>query len=73
MRKTARHQQLYDLRLQQDNDWFFDKWENNFDRTTKRTMRGIIAMWAVGLILSLVFWGVVIWGIIELVQWVQTK
>ena len=73
MRKTARQEQIDRLRRAQGNDWFFDKWESDFDRTAKRTMRGIIAVWAVGIILSLVFWGVVIWGIIELVQWVTAQ
>lgn len=75
MRNNARRENLNRLRAQQsrDNDWFFDKWEKDFDRTAKRTMRGIVAVWAAGIILSLVFLGVVIWGIIELVQWVTAQ
>lgn len=47
---------------------FFDDWESNFDKNFKRTTRGIAAAWAIGLLINLVFWGVVIWAIIELVQ-----
>lgn len=32
-----------------------------------------IAVWLLGLLLSLAFWGVVVWGIIELVSWLVTK
>lgn len=54
-------------------DPFFDAWERDFDKTFKRTARGIIAVWAAVLVANLIIWGVVIWAIIQLVQWVQTK
>jgi hypothetical protein len=54
-------------------DPFFDSWERDFDKTFKRTTRGIIAVWVGVLLANLVIWGVIIWAIIQLVQWVQTK
>lgn len=50
------------------NDWFFDNWEGDFDKNVKRAARGLGVVWALSLIASLAFWGVVIWAIIELVQ-----
>ena len=81
MRKNTRQENLRNMqrlnsawgREPSNSDWFFDKWENDFDRTAKRTMRGILAVWVLSIIGCLIFWGVVIWGIIELVQWVKAQ
>ena len=54
-------------------DPFFDSWERDFDKSFRRTRNGIIAVWLGVLVANLVIWGVVIWAIIQLVQWVQTK
>lgn len=45
-------------------------------RTTAAEKWGIgavVAVWIGGILVTLAFWGVVIWGIIELVQWVTSK
>ena len=54
-------------------DSYFDSWERDFDKSFKRTRNGIIAVWLGVLVGNLILWGVVIWAIIQLVQWVQTK
>lgn len=68
--RNERQNALNRLREQQrrDNDFFFDKWETDFDKNFKRATKGIVAVWVAGIIGSLIFWGVVIWAIIELVQ-----
>lgn len=72
--RNERQNALNRLREQQQNRHpFFDEWERDFDRTAKRTMRGMIVVWLGILIANLVIWGVVIWAIIELVQWVTSK
>lgn len=68
MRKTARQQQLDNLRRQHSGDPFFDSWERDFDKNFKRASKGIAAVWVGVLVGSLILWGVVIWAIIELVQ-----
>jgi hypothetical protein len=40
---------------------------------TDKGLGVVIAIWVVVILANLAFWGVVIWGIIELVQWVTTK
>lgn len=54
-------------------DPYFDNWERDFDKSFKRTRSGIIAVWLGVLVGNLILWGVVIWAIIELVQWVTSK
>lgn len=73
MRKTARQQQLDNLRRQHSGDPFFDKWESDFDKNFNRVAKFGVAAWLVGILLTLAFWGVVVWGIIELVQWVTAQ
>lgn len=55
------------------NDFFFDKWEQDFNKTAKRTFRFGIAAWLGLLAINIVFWAVVIWAVIQLVQWVTAK
>lgn len=33
----------------------------------------VLLVWGIGVLLTLAFWGVVVWGIIELVQWVTAQ
>lgn len=88
MRRNSRQDALNRLREQQEPrrmvgrqmyrgnqrvDPFFDSWERDFDRTAKRGMKAFIAVWVGILIANLIIWGVVIWAIVQLVQWVQTK
>lgn len=73
MRRNARQDALNRLREQQNNDWFFDKWENDFDRTAKRAFRWGVGVWVAVLLANLVIWGVAIWAIVQLVQWVTAK
>lgn len=70
--RNERQNALNRLREQQGVT-FHDTWERDFDRTAKRTMRGMIVVWLGILIANLVIWGVVIWAIIELVQWVTAQ
>jgi hypothetical protein len=83
MGKTHRQERLEEIRRirdRQSRDWFFDKWEgekmfddDKFDRNFDRGFKAMIGVWALILVGNLVFWGVAIWAIIQLVQWVQTK
>lgn len=68
MRKTARQQQLDNLRRQHSGDPFFDSWERDFDKSFKRTRSGIAAVWLGVLVANLV-----IWAIVQLVQWVTAQ
>lgn len=52
---------------------FRDDWEASFDKNMNRGMRAGIAIWLAFLILNLIFWGVAIWGVIEVVQWLTSK
>lgn len=51
----------------------FEERRREFDKSFKRMSIGIGIAWAVGVILSLGVIGVIIWGIIQLVNWVTTK
>ncbi len=62
-----------DPRLRVNNRRFLDQWEDDFDKTARRSVKAFVAVWAAILIANLVIWGVIIWAIIELVQWVKTK
>lgn len=33
----------------------------------------MLAVWGFGVLVALAFWGVVIWGIVEVVQWLTSK
>lgn len=35
--------------------------------------KAFIAFWGTALIVNLVIWGILIWGFIELVQWLTSK
>jgi hypothetical protein len=48
------------------------KSRSRFSTEEKFTV-GVLAVWFVGLLFTLAFWAVVVWGIIELVQWVTSK
>lgn len=49
-------------------DPFFDDWERNFDKDTKRFFRlGVLGFFGV-ILANLVIWGVAIWAIIKLVN-----
>lgn len=48
---------------------FFDDWEKNFDKMERGIRWGFILI----LIANFIVWGVFIWAIIELVQWVTSK
>lgn len=52
---------------------FNDNWEKNFDKNFKRAGSAFAIFWVISAIVSLAFTGVLIWGLIELVQWVTTK
>lgn len=43
------------------------------NKNDDRTVAAIVIIWLFGLLLSLAFWGVVIWGIVELISWLVTK
>lgn len=51
----------------------FEDFDRDFDRKVNRGFGFIIAAWVISALLSLGFLGVVIWAIIQLVGWVQTK
>jgi hypothetical protein len=38
-----------------------------------RAVIAVIAVWLLGLLLSLAFWGVVVWAIVEFISWLVTK
>lgn len=52
---------------------FEDEWEKNFDKTFERGAKAFGAVWVGILLANLIFLAVVIWAIVQLVQWVQTK
>ena len=57
-----------------DNDWFFEKWEGeNMRNDDNKFFVAIIVLWALSALASLAVCGVIIWAIIELVQWGTTK
>jgi hypothetical protein len=51
----------------------FNRHRREFDRDFRRMTAGIVMVWIAGIIFSLAFLGVIIWAIIQLVQWVTTK
>lgn len=50
-----------------DNDWFFDKFEQNIEKNAKRTFGFALGIWVASVLGSLAVLGVVIWAIITLV------
>ena len=52
---------------------FHDAWEDDFDRKFNRAFKWGVGVWVGVLIANLIIWGVVIWAIVELVQWVTSK
>lgn len=69
--ETPRQAQIRRMREQQG--VFFDAWEKDFDKSFNRTFGAMVAIWVAIAIANLIVWGVVIWAIVQLVQWVQTK
>lgn len=55
------------------NNRFRDPWEDDFDRSVGRMFKWGVGAWVAVLLANLVIWGVVIWAIIELVQWITSK
>jgi len=43
-----------------------------FNKTDKG-LGVVIAFWVVGVLLNLAFWGVVVWAVIKLVEWVTSQ
>lgn len=54
-------------------DPFFDTWERDFNKNFNRAAKASIVVWLGILVANLVIWGVVIWAIIQLVQWVTAQ
>lgn len=50
-----------------NNDFFFDKFDHDFDKTVKRTFGAALAIWVVGCLVSLALSIAVIWAIVVLV------
>jgi hypothetical protein len=71
--RNERQNAINRLREQQARSPYFDTWERDFDRTAKRGMRAFGAVWLGILVVNLVVLGVVVWAIIELVQWLTSK
>lgn len=72
--RNERQNAINRLREQQQNRHpFFDDWERDFDKSAKRMFRWGVGVWVGVLLANLVIWGVVIWAIIQLVQWVTSK
>ena len=61
--------------MRNDNDWFFDKWENDraFNKSAKRITAGLIAAWVAFIVIDLAVLGFILWLAYTLVQWVITK
>lgn len=55
------------------NNHFRDPWEDDFDRNFNRFFKWGVGVWVGVLLANLIIWGVAIWALIELVQWVKTK
>lgn len=51
-----------------DQPIFKDGWEDDFDKKFERAAKATLAVWIGGLLLTLAFWGVVVWAIIALVS-----
>lgn len=80
MGRQERLNEIRRIRDRRSRDWFFDKWEGdfemgdfNFDREEKAFFSVFIVLWAVAALASLAVTGVLIWAIIELVQWATAK
>lgn len=44
-----------------------------FTRGEKLTGGAVVAFWILAVLLNIAFWGVVVWGIISLVNWVTAQ
>lgn len=52
---------------------FKDGWERDFDKKAKRITGAFIGVWAFGVLVTLVFWILVIWGLFEGIQWLRAN
>lgn len=71
--RNHRRDALNELRARQNRDPFFDTWERDFDKNFNRLFKAGFVVWGVGIVLTIAFWVVVIWAIIQGVQWLQTQ
>lgn len=78
MRKSHNYARLDEIRkgLEMplpENDWFFGDKNDDFEKTVKRGAGVFIALWVLSALASLGVTAVVIWAIVQLVQWVTAK